>query len=263
MMDEAYAFMLDVSGFPVAECGEGMVSLIDAAKDANVEVTFSDRPHADRCRRLFYLREGLIGDFLNVAQAMNRLGWVLHVEDAFRTTRMQRGLARQPKSFEIILKRIIWELGGEIPSADFVRRRVAALIASAPNVGTHMFGSAIDISVFRRGDLSELNRAAAYLAISELTPMDSPFINDEARGNRRKITEVFRQEGFVAYPWEFWHYSKGDAFDGLLNSRQEPARYGPIDFDPDTGRIKPIENAAEPLVSLGDIERRIAETLAK
>ena len=158
MMDEAYAFMLDVSAFPVAECGEPMASLIDAAKGADVEVTFSNRPHAARCRRLFYLREGLIGDFLNVAHAMNRLGWVLHVEDAFRTSRMQRGLATQPKRFKVILKRIIWELGGEIPSADLVRRRVAALIASAPNVGTHMSGSAIDISAFRRNDQSELNR---------------------------------------------------------------------------------------------------------
>ena len=93
--------------------------------------------------------------------------------------------------------------------------------------------------------------------------MDSPFVNDEARDSRRKITEVFRQEGFVAYPWEFWHYSKGDAFDGLLNGHRGPARYGPIDFNPETGRIRPIENAAERLVSLDEIEQRITETLHK
>ena len=46
---------------------------------------------------------------------MNDRGWVLHVEDAFRTRAMQRGLWAQPHTFDVILDRVRWELGGRTP----------------------------------------------------------------------------------------------------------------------------------------------------
>ena len=67
----------------------------------------------------------------------------------------------------------------------------------------------------------------------------------------------FEQFGFCAYPYEFWHYSKGDAYDAILRGSREPARYGPIDFDPVTGRIWPLEDSATPLNSLDDIQNLI------
>ena len=261
MMDEAYDFMQKIPYVSVVECGESVASLTNAVEDAVVEVTFASHPHVDGCQRRYYLREGLVDDFLGVARAMNELGWVLHVEDAYRSRQMQQGLARQKHIFEVILKRTHWELDGETPDADLVYRRVAALIVVVPNVATHMSSSAIDVSVFQRGDRCELDRGSPYLELSELTPMDSPFVGPDAKQNRQQITGIFEQFGFVAYPFEFWHYSKGDAYDVFLHGRQEPARYGPIDVDPETGGIKPIENPTEPLNSLEDIQQMIRKTL--
>ena len=96
-------------------------------------------------------------------------------------------------------------------------RRCSALVASVPKFGTHMSGSAIDISVMHLDDPSrEVDRGAPYLEMSALTPMGSPFVSDAARRNRREITALMRRHGFVDYPWEFWHYSSGDAYEQVL-----------------------------------------------
>jgi D-alanyl-D-alanine dipeptidase len=256
-MDEAYKFMENVIDHPIAECGESMAFLPDIARQANVEVAFSEEPHVDRHERMYYLREGLIDDFINIAGEMNRLGWVLHIEDAFRSRPMQRGLARQHYLFDKILSRVRWELEGKEPEPDFLFRRITAMIATSPKIGTHMSGSALDVSVFSRSDRSEVDRGAPYQDMSELTPMLSPFLGHDAQQNRKRITEVFQQFGFRAYPYEFWHYSKGDAFDALLQNSKQPAHYGPIDFDPATRSITPIADPVTPLNSLDDIQNLI------
>lgn len=207
-MDEAYTFMGQIRQYPVAECGEPMVSLVDAVAATGVEVSFSDKPHVKGLPRLFWLRAGLIDDFMRCARAMNDQGWVLKVEDAFRTLTMQKFLARAPYTFDVILQRLEWECNGAAPSVDLVMRRVNALVASAPKVGTHMSGSAIDISVLQRDSGLEVDRGRPYLEMSELTPMDSPFVSAAAHANRLAITALMRKQGFVTYPWEFWHYNK-------------------------------------------------------
>ena len=63
-MDEAYRFVEEIIAQPVAESGELMTPLPVAVKQAGVEVTFSEKPHVDGHERLYYLREGLIEDFM-------------------------------------------------------------------------------------------------------------------------------------------------------------------------------------------------------
>ena len=174
-MDEAYAFMGKIREYPVEECGEPLVSLVDAVKGAGVEVSFSAKPHVKELPRLYWLRAGLIENFTQCVRAMNDQGWVLKVEDAFRTLTMQKFLARAPYMFDRIFARLRWECGGATPSVDLVTRRVNVLVAATPKVGTHMSGSTIDISVLHRDGGREVERGGPYLEMSELTPMNSPF----------------------------------------------------------------------------------------
>ena len=44
-LDEAHAFMTRAMNCSVAECGERLLSLVDASREAGVEAAFSDRPH--------------------------------------------------------------------------------------------------------------------------------------------------------------------------------------------------------------------------
>ncbi|HEY6134442.1 MAG TPA: hypothetical protein VIW70_10720, partial [Rubrivivax sp.] len=70
--DAAYRFMFEaILPYPVAECGEAMVSLQQAAQAADVDVQFSAAPHVRGLPRLYYLRNGQIPGFIGAAAEMN------------------------------------------------------------------------------------------------------------------------------------------------------------------------------------------------
>ena len=185
----------------------------------------------------------------------------MKVEDAYRTREMQKYNALRPEIFPVVLAKVRWELGGGEPSLELFRRRLAAIIAMSPRVGTHCCGSAIDVSVFAMDGGAEIDRGAPYLEVSEKTPMGSPFVSAQAAGNREAITTLMARHGFCAYPFEFWHYSKGDAYDEHLAGSGRPARYGPVDLDPATGAVRGIEDASAPLNSETEIGKLIRQSM--
>jgi len=262
-MDEAHAFMMQIRQYPVAECNEPLVALVDAVRGAGVEVAFSEKPHVQGLPRLYWLRAGLIENFLGCARAMNAQGWVLKIEDALRTLTMQKYLARAPYTFDVVVERLLWEGNGMLPPVDLVMRRVGALVAAAPKVGTHMSGSAIDISVLDRASGCEVDRGRPYLEMSELTPMTSPFVSAAAQANRQAITALMRNYGFVTYPWEFWHYNQGDAYDHYLNGTGQPARYGAVNVSLTDGSVQAIEDPLTPLNSYAEIEDEMRQALER
>ena len=70
-MEAAFGFMSQVLEYPVAECGEPLVSLPEAvAAERGLTVVFSTSLIAARHPRLFFLRAGLIRSFLAVARAV-------------------------------------------------------------------------------------------------------------------------------------------------------------------------------------------------
>ncbi|MFA6290250.1 MAG: M15 family metallopeptidase [Victivallales bacterium] len=262
MLDKADAFMQAVTDYPVKECREPMVSLEEAARAEKVEVVFSDLPHMHGLSRLFYLRTGLIGQFLAVAREMNERGWMLKVEEGYRTMEMQKSLLNR-NIFSAILCRVQWECGCYRPQVDLLYRRIGALVALSPKLGTHMSGSAMDVSVLLRDTGGELDRGGRYLEMSELTPMDSPFIAEQSGKNRREITGIMHKHGFVDYPFEFWHYNDGDAYSEYLNNTRRPARYGAVHMNSLDGSVTPIENPVAPLISTDVIREMMDQILAE
>ena len=262
-MEAAARFMEAITDFPVRECREPLLPLRDAVARAGVEVAFSTTRCAGSFDRLFYLREGLLPPFLSAAREMNGRGWVLKVEDGYRTCSMQRALGMTEETFDAVLARTMWELGGKTPTPEIMLRRLTAVIATTPKIGTHMSGSALDISVIDRAAQEPVGRGAPYLEMSELTPMDSPFVPADARRNREEITALMSRHGFAAYPYEFWHYSSGDAYEAYLTGAAGPARYGPVEVDPETGDVMPVEDPAALLTDVEEIDARIAKALGK
>ena len=262
-MELAFDFMEAMRAYPVEECGEPLVSMKQAVTDAKLEVEFSESKIALDLDRVFFLRQGLIPGLLQAAREMNERGWVMKVEDGFRSTHMQQSVSRRPRVFDAILKSTMWELDGEIPTPEFMLRRLSALTAPRPKIGTHMSGSAIDISVYNRDDGSEVDRDGPYLEMSELTPMLSPFASRCARENREAITEIMARNDFIAYPYEFWHYNGGDCYAEYLTGTGKPGRYGAIHFDEASGQITPVENPDEPLQTPAVMAQEIAASLAR
>jgi len=257
-MELGYRFVEKLIEFPVDECGEGFASIADEADSAGVEMLFSETKIVDDLDRIYFMRESLARELVMVGRDMNERGWILKIEEGYRTQEMQSRLVRKPAVFDAILKKCIWENSGEMPSSELVFRRAIVLVANMPKIGTHMSGSAIDISVHNRDDGSEVWRGNSYLEMSERTPMRSPFIDPGDLENRLAITEIMEARGFMHFPFEFWHYNKGDAGDHILNGVSTPAKYGPVHWDPATNKVTPYDNAMDPLNPLSVIEAEIA-----
>ena len=92
--------------------------------------------------------------------------------------------------------------------------------------------------------------------------MESPFVPLQAASNRAEITRIMQRHGFISYPWEFWHYSAGDAYAEYLNRTGRPARYGPVHVDASDGSVTPIADPTSPLNSPATIRELMERTLA-
>jgi len=262
-MELGYELIQRVLPFEVHECGEGFASISDATESADVEVHFSDSKIAGELDRAFFIREGLVKDLIAIGRDVNDRGWILKIEDGYRSMEMQTQLVRKPDLFDTILKKCIWENGGEIPPAEFVFRRAIVLIANIPKIGTHMSGSAVDISVIHRDDGREVWRGNPYLEMSERTPMRSPFVEADDLQNRLDITSKMEKHGFIHFPYEFWHYNKSDSMGHILSGQPAPAKYGPVHWDSQTNKVTSYDDPTSPLVPMDVIEKEIVTAMQR
>lgn len=262
-MEQGYQLVQQIIEFEVHECSEGFGSLPQAMRESGAEVLFSETKIAGELDRVFFLRQSLVEDIVSIALEMNRRGWILKIEDGYRSLDMQRQLGSKPQLFDMILRKCIWENGGTIPSVEQIFRRGCVLVANVPKAGTHLSGTAVDVSVFRRDDRSEVWRGNSYLEMSERTPMRSPFVEPDAMRNRLQITEIMEARGFMHYPFEFWHYNKDDALSQILNGRPEPARFGPVHWDPQTNTVKSVDQPEMPLRPLPELEKEITAAIER
>ena len=262
-MEQGYALIQQLLSFPVAECGERFASLKEAADSSGVEMLFSTSKIAGDLDRVFFMRESLVEDVMTIGRAMNERGWVMKIEDGFRSLEMQKSLVRKPAVFDAIIQKCLWEGRGVIPTVDFVVRRAIVMVANIPKTGTHMSGSAIDISVFNRDSGAEVGRGGPYLEMSECTPMRSPFIAKVHLQNRLDITAIMESHGFMHYPFEFWHYNKGDVGCHILTNNPAPAGFGPVNWNPQTNEVTPVPDPMDLLNPLSVIETEIAAAMER
>jgi zinc D-Ala-D-Ala dipeptidase len=261
-MEQSYALAQEIMAHPLQESRERFASIPAAAKDAGVEMHFSSTRLAGQFERLFFIRESLIPDLMAIGRDMNARGWILKIEDGYRTRQMQTALGRTPAVFDRIVQSCVRECGGR-PTAELVFRRAMVLVANVPLTGTHMAGAAVDISVLRRDDGTEVWRGKPYLEMSEYTPMDSPFVNAEERQNRLEITRMMEAHGFLHYPGEFWHYNKGDSLYQIQAKSGRPGRYGPVDWDTATNAVTPYADPRGLLTPLDVFEPLIQEAMQR
>ena len=262
-MERSHHLLQAMTEYPTVESGEGFASIPDAADAAGVEMLFADSKIAGDLDRIFYIRESLIPDLLAIARDMRERGWLLKIEDGYRTQQMQTELGRKPAVFDMIVGSCRWELGGETPPLDLIRRRSTCLVANYPNRGTHTMGAAVDISVFNLDDGEEVSRGKSYLEMSEYTPMDSPFISEQEQQNRREITAAMERHGFLHYPGEFWHYNKGDALYHHMTHSDQPAPYGPVHWDPATNKVTAYDDVSSPLTPPAEMAAYLDQAIAR
>ena len=262
-MERSYALSEAVMRYPLEETREPFAHIPTAMQEAGVEVQFSTTRIAGQFERLFYIRASLIPDLVAIARDMNARGWVLKIEDGYRTAAMQTALGRAPAIFDKIIGSCVRECHGQRPPVELVFRRAMCLVANVPATGTHLAGAAVDISVYRRDDGAEVWRGKPYLEMSEYTPMDSPFVSAWERQNRAEITAVMERHGFIHYPGEFWHYNKGDCLYQIEAGTGQPGRYGPVHWDPATNQVTPFADRLALLTPYDVLETMIEQALLR
>ena len=109
-------------------------------------------------------------------------------------------------------------------------------------------GAAVDVSVLRHDDGSEVWRGYPYLEMSVVTPMESPFIAPEHLRNRLDITAMMERHGFLHYPGEFWHYNKGDPLFHIMSKTGAAARYGPVHWNATATTVTPFDDTTSPFI---------------
>ena len=251
-MEAAYGFMQEVLEYPIQECGEQLSCLCECADEADVAIIFASGKKIGMFDRVFFVRQSLVDKLLRVAEAFLKRGYVLRIEDAYRTPETQTRGACSKYVISSVVEKVIWELDGGMPTAELVFRRLAAWTATTLKFANHTSGSAVDVTAVHR-DGSALDMGGTYPQLSYLTPMASPFVPSEVRQNRQMLCELFGAEGFVPYPFEFWHFSCGDADCEMIAGNGRPGRFGPIDWCAGEQRPIPAEEVLRPLVTVADI----------
>ena len=254
-MDAAWALMQRLLDYPLAECGERLVMLPSLAREAGVEIDFPPGKKRGQFERTYALRESLAAPLFRVAAAMRRRGWRLRLEDAYRPLAVQSQGATSDFVLSTVLAQTRWELGGAWPTAELLHRRLACWTAIVPKFANHTSGSAFDVTILDAASGEEIDRGGVYPEFTLRTPMDSPFVSPEARRHRQIANELFAAEGFHPYPFEFWHYSRGDVDAEWAAGSGRPGRYGPVHWHRETGEMRPEPDILRPLLTVAQVER--------
>jgi D-alanyl-D-alanine dipeptidase len=257
-MEAAYAFMERLLAYPVRECGEPLCCLRRRAEEAGAEMVFAADKKLGIFERRYEVRESLVEPLLAVGEAVVKRGYVLRVEDGYRPPARQARGACGDYALHSALKWARWELGGGEPTPELVFRRLAVWTATTPKFANHTSGSAVDVSLLDP-DGSRADLGGIYPEMSYLTPMTSPFVPADARRRRRMLRELFAEQGFVAYPWEFWHFSRGDADAEMIAGAGRPARYGSVHWSDGQDRPTPVADPLEPFLTVEDVRARMEE----
>lgn len=250
----AAAYVDAVTAHPVHECNEPLVSIPEAARAAGVSILCPESPHPPAAGvgrpRDYRLRHGNVQPLLNAAADFARQGMTLVIEDGLRSIEWQRRTATSSRIIEGFAEMLV--LTNTRMSDHEVVQSIGCIAAPTPKTAGHMAGAAVDVSI-RLADGSELDRGCRYPNLSERMPMDSPFLSSKQREARQLVSSIMATHGFSAYPYEFWHYSRGDAHAAVATQSRKPAQYGPVNANED-GIVSPV---SDPLERLNDAQRLV------
>ncbi|MCX4673141.1 M15 family metallopeptidase [Streptomyces sp. NBC_01381] len=206
-----------VVDIPVRECGE---PLVDLRQLPFVDV---DDRLADPAGAYAQLREG-------VAWRLARAARLLPDGLRFLVTEGYRPLALQITYFDDYAA----ELRKAHPDwSDVHLRRQTSRSLSPPEVGPHVAGAAVDLTLCTASG-AELDLGTPVNASPEESDggcyMDADGISAAARRNRRTLTAALATAGLVNYPTEWWHWSYGDRYWALATNAPA-AQYGPMTYE--------------------------------
>jgi len=201
-----------VTSIPVRENGE---ALRDLRAGSGIRL---DSRLADAEGAYAHLRAGVI-DRLLQAQARLPAGLQLLVVEGYRPLSVQTAY----------FQRYCATLRRDHPdwSEDVVHREASRSL-SPPDIGPHVCGAAVDLTLCTASG-AELPMGGAVNAAPEedggTCYTAAPGLPAEAARNRRILVDALSATGLVNYPTEWWHWSYGDRY-WAMTTRAPAACYG-------------------------------------
>jgi D-alanyl-D-alanine dipeptidase len=202
-----------IAAMPVKECGEPLVDLRET------KVIRVDPRLADPAGAYAHVRLSVV-DRLTAAQTQLPRGLRLLLVEGYRPYTLQ----------ECYFAGSVARMRRTHPGWTEERLRVeAGKYVSPPEVAPHVAGGAVDVTLCT-ADGTELPMGTEVNATppehGEQCYTESSGISAEARINRRVLIAAMTATGFVNYPTEWWHWSYGDRYWGLVIGALH-AQYGP------------------------------------
>ncbi len=212
-----------IAAIPTAECGEAMVSLHGIAPRLKVDI--SDTNIAGLGYRPEFLVRQSVADKLKAAALSLPEPMHLLVKESLRPAAFQ----------EFLFKRRLAKLAAEQPELREEQRvALTARFVAPPWVAGHPTGGAVDVTLCdAHGQEADLGCAydedekasggRCFSFANNLTAL--------AQHNRAVLFACLTSQGFVNYPFEWWHWSYGDKYWAAV-TRSPAALYGATTIHP-------------------------------
>ncbi|MBX9447225.1 M15 family metallopeptidase [Dickeya chrysanthemi] len=202
---------LRVSSIPVAECHEKLVDIVGIHKNIFVDDSLDNHSHLEYTP-VFKVRE-------SVAERLTRAANLLPDDYGFIIKESFRPVSMQKFYFNRRLKRLAAEYL-TLSHEELVR--LTSEFVAPPNVAGHPTGGAIDLLLCLSGKICDMG-SEYDMDIASSNGKCMSFcenISEKAQKNRNIMFSVLSANGFVNYPFEWWHWSYGDKYWAAMTNAQ-------------------------------------------
>lgn len=203
-----------VKDVQVNECNEAFV---DLSKTYPVLKLDHDRKYVQKeSNSIFYCRRS-VAEMLKTAENELPQGIHLLIKECYRPMEVQKTFF---EGYSANLRKEYPEWSNEKVYDEC--SKLNAPIEVAP----HTTGGAVDL-ILISDDGEEIDMGTHLNASPQKTNeaifTNATNISKEAQANRKILIDVMTRVGFINYPTEWWHWSYGDKYWGLMT--QSPAKY--------------------------------------
>ena len=204
-----------VLSIPIRECGEPLIDLRD-----QTILQFGPPPECEATQNSYTKLRRSIYEKLCAAQNTLPNNWRFRIYEGFRSLEVQKLL------FDWVSEKIDRENPDLSPLNRF--RKITELVSPLEdlngnkNIPVHNTGAAVDLEIIDiNGDLVDMGMAVKdwILVDPRLCYTDSPLISEIAKKNREILSKAMGDQGFVGYPFEFWHFSFGDRYWAAVSGK--------------------------------------------
>jgi D-alanyl-D-alanine dipeptidase len=214
----------EVLAIPIKECHEPLVDL-----RSQEILAFGPPPECEATKECYTKLRKTVYEKLCAAQAKLPSGWKFRIYEGYRS------LAVQQLLFDWVSEKIDRDHPELSPSERF--KKITELVSPLKdlkgnkNIPVHNTGAAVDLEIIdAHGNLIDMGMAVKDWITVEPSRcyFHAEQISSVAVMNRNMLKQVMNEQGFVGYPFEWWHFSYGDRYWALMTGKKV-AIYGSAD----------------------------------